>query len=189
MQSRDILLETSPTKYTCITISWWTCRDKIKISGNRTFHLDVNKNFYEWAHIKFRHPACMYRIHARIRTVRKYWHCALSVARIRATFNKCSIRWHLRVDHNLYSVYNIEAAESKFKYCLILAAEYLLYNALFYILNTLSHHQKMFFVQKHAFLHEKFNFWTFDEFFGESKCLTFSPPCCTSEWQQMPEKN
>ena len=63
MQSRDILLETSPTKYTCITISWWTCRDKIKISGNRTFHLDVNKNFYEWAHIKFRHRACIRIMH------------------------------------------------------------------------------------------------------------------------------
>ena len=131
----------------------------------------------------------VYRIHARIRTVRKYWHCALSVARIRATFNKCSIRWHLRVDHNVYSVYNIEAAESKFKYCLILADEHLLYHALFYILSTLSHHQKMYFVQKHVFLHEIFNFWTFDEFFGKSKCLTFCPPWCTSVSQQMPEKS
>ena len=31
--------------------------------------------------------------HASIRTARKYWHCATSLMRIRATFNKCSIRW------------------------------------------------------------------------------------------------
>ena len=120
--------------------------------------------------------------------MRKYWHCATSLLRIRATFNKCSIRWRLRVDHNFHSVYIIEAAESKFEYCLILVDEYLSYRGFFYFITNFHIVSKFYLVQKRAFSHEKYNLWKIDEFFGESKCLTFSLSFYTSEWLQMPEK-